>query len=262
MNVTKLVLGLAVTTAAIVAVNTRPVDATSSSCKIESVIKITSFSNVGQNFTINSDGTVTAQFKVTGDASCKKPAVLAVWNMPTADGQPLESQIFHDSAPKQATMYGPGVHKLTAKLPPCDYWQLDLLEGSDPKGFNGTANYGNMMHPIDNDPPLDAGHRRGMLDTKLGGQKKDCTPPKQDACPNIDGTQEAIPANHQKDSNGNCRIPELSNTPVVAAVRTPENGKLPSTGPADTAAIFAGASASAATAHAVISKLKRRISRR
>lgn len=258
MKLRKLALGAAVTLGVMIAA-TATAGATSNVCKVEPVNPIPSIYETGKNFTFNNDGTVTAHFKVTGDSDCKRTMVFAVWKMPTADGQPLESQIFHDSAPKTATKFGPGVHKLTAKLPQCDYWQLDLLEGSDPKGFNGTANYGNLMWPVSPDNSNKPGHRRSMIDTMHGGQKKDCTPPKTDVCPNIDGQQSEVPAGHQKDASGNCVVPSgQGEAPVVAAAQTPENGKLPSTGPADIAATFAGVSTSAGVAHAIVRRFRRK----
>jgi len=109
-----------------------------------------------QNFTYNADGTVTGTFVVGGtDANCKKDASLAVWVLPNGKQYPLENQVFFDSATK--TGLGRGTHTLTAKLP-CEHWQIDLVEGADPKGINGTANYGN---PFDGDKTNDA----HMLDT-------------------------------------------------------------------------------------------------
>ena len=204
MKAFKYIAGFAVVAAAAFVLNGQTVGATgnhTNTCKIEAVVPVT-IQDHSKNFTINNDGTITAQFKVTGDANCKKHAVLASWIMPTPDGQPLESQIFHDSAPKSPTLYGPGIHKLTVKLPKCNYWQVDLLETYDPKGFNGTANYGNLMHPIDNEGPLDPGHRRNMLDAIASKVKKDCEQPPKDVCPNISGTQTKVPEGHKLDGKG------------------------------------------------------------
>ncbi len=97
---------------------------------------------INQNFTYNSDGTVTAKYKIAGtDANCKKDVSLAVWSVPSGKQYPLSEQVFFDSA--TAVAQGKGEHTLTAKLP-CGFWQIDLVEGADPKGINGTADYGGL----------------------------------------------------------------------------------------------------------------------
>lgn len=258
MKLFKYIAGLAVVTAAVVAFNSNTASATNTACKIEAVIPVT-IQDHGKNFTFNSNGTVTAQFKITGDANCKKNAVLASWIMKDATGQPLESQIFHDSAPKSPTLYGPGIHKLTVKVPQCDFWQLDLIESYDPKGFNGTANYGNLMHPIDNEGPLDPGHRRNLIDAKAGGQKKDCTPPPKDLCPNIDGTQTAIPAGHQLNGQGQCVVPPTPTPPVTPPQVQATTTELPKTGAGSVATAFVGISTLTGSLHWVIRRFRKTV---
>lgn len=125
-------------------------------CKIVPKNEITNVLDTNKNFTYNADGTVTAHFKVEGtDANCKKDASLAVWSAPTGKQYPLEDQVYHDGA--TLTNLGRGEYSLTADLP-CGFWQIDLVEGPDPKGINGTAYYGEFLSP-------DAAH---MLDTHFG----------------------------------------------------------------------------------------------
>lgn len=125
-------------------------------CKIVPKNEITNILDTNKNFTYNTDGTVTAHFKVEGtDANCKKDASLAVWSAPTGKQYPLTDQKFYDGA--TLTNLGRGEYSLTADLP-CGFWQIDLVEGPDPKGVNGTAYYGEFLS-------ADAAH---MLDTHFG----------------------------------------------------------------------------------------------
>lgn len=238
MKLMHIVAGVVVSTAAFVAVNTTSAGATGETCKIEPVIKITDLFDTGHNFeykTVDGVKTVTGKFKVTGGENCTKEASLAVWIMPTADGQPLESQIFFDSDNNGGQPFGPGVHTLTAEIPGSDcYFQVDMLEGKNPKGFNGTANYGNLMHPIDNTDPLDPGHRRNMLDADKGGTDNVCEDPE---------TPET---------------PEEPETPEVKAVQTSTPTQLPSTGAGAIATTFLGVSTSAGLAHAIVRRFLRK----
>lgn len=120
-------------------------DTNTPECGIYPVVEITDIRDTNKNFTYNSDGTVTAKFKVEGtDPNCTKDASLAVWQAPTGKQYPLSDQVFYDSATK--TGLGIGTHTLTAKLP-CGFWQIDLVEGADPKGIDGTAFYGDLFDP-------------------------------------------------------------------------------------------------------------------
>lgn len=254
MKIITYAFGIAVVTAAVFAATSKTAGATADTCKIEAVIPVT-VQDPGKNFTVNSDKTVTAKFKVTGPANCKKQAVFAVWNSPTANGLPLETQTLHDYAPKTTTSFGPGVHTITAKLPTCTYWQLDLLEGSDPRGINGTANYGNLMHPVSNTNK--PGYRRNIIDAQMGGNKCNPEPPK-DACPNIAEMQKEVPAGYTRDANGNC-VPTPQGGPdepvaQVAAVQTP--AELPKTGAGAVATTFVGVTTAAGLAHAIIRRLR------
>lgn len=121
-----------------------------------SPVNPTSLYEIDRNFTYNSDGTVTAQFKVEGDSTCKKDVVFASWKAPSRSGYPLKDQTLFDY---KTANFGVGVHTLTIKYPDC-YWQLDLLEGTKPTADDGSADYGfGKVH---------------MLDTAHGGTKS-CT---------------------------------------------------------------------------------------
>ncbi len=221
MQVIKSALAVVLVATAMTVGVSKSVGASSNTCSIDPVVPITDIRDPGKNFTFNNDGTVTAQFKVTGDENCKKFAVLAIWDAKNSTGQPLEKQELFSSANNDGKSFSPGVHTLTAKLPNC-FWQLDLLEGTDPRGVNGTANYGTLMNPT-----------RHMLDTKLGG--KACEDPKPPVTP-TPPTQ-----------------PQVLSVQTVAAT-TPTT--LPSTGPEDMATTFFGVSASAGLAHAIVRRFR------
>lgn len=87
----------------------------------------------GKAFTVNGNK-VTATFTVEG-TNCTVPVNLAVWERPTAEG--INDQVFNNYSQKT---FGPGKHSLTATLPNC-MWQADVVEGSNPKAADGTANY-------------------------------------------------------------------------------------------------------------------------
>jgi hypothetical protein len=82
--------------------------------------------------------TVTANFKVVGDAGCKTDVTFASWEAPSRSGYPLDQQELYDY---KTGSFGVGTHTLTVKLPQC-YWQIDLLPGNKPTAEDGTADYG------------------------------------------------------------------------------------------------------------------------
>ncbi len=131
-------------------------DTNTDACYIKAQTPITDIKDTNKNFTYNADGTVTAHFVVGGtDANCKKDASLAVWKAPTGKQYPLTDQVFYSSATK--TSLSKGSYTLTAKLP-CNFWQIDLVEGADPKGIDVTANYGELF----------SSNKAHMLDTNFG----------------------------------------------------------------------------------------------
>lgn len=136
-------------------------------CNLNPVVPIvyhadTKTFDTNKNFTYNENGTVTGKFKVDGtDVNCKKDVVFASWNSPTKTGYPLKDQTLYKYS---SGSFGKGVHTLTVKLPTCSYWQIDLLEGRQPTGDDGTADYGFM--------------KAHMLDTHTAGEPcKPVTPP-------------------------------------------------------------------------------------
>jgi len=220
MNTIKFVVGFAVIAGAIVMA--APQSAQATTCKIEPVVPITDIRDTGKNFTFNADGTITAKFKVTGDADCKKEAVLAVWKAPNGtNGEPLIEQKLFDYAPKTATKYGVGEHTITAKMPNC-FWQLDLLEGSDPRGVDGTANYGTFLKPT-----------RHMLDTMHGGDKE-CDVPVPPVQPPVR-------------PEGGPEVKGVQTTPA----------ELVKTGPASIAGTFVGVSSLAGIAHTLVQRRRK-----
>jgi hypothetical protein len=108
---------------------------------------------------------VYATIIVRGDANCRRPASLAVWKLPNAQGHPLTAQKFFGHTTK---MYAPGRHTIRATLPKC-YWQADLLWQMRPKSIHGDARYDWSNNP---NVPRDI-----LANFRLGGDKS-CTPPK------------------------------------------------------------------------------------
>lgn len=118
---------------------------TNTKCSV-SPVNATSLYEIDRNFTYNNNGTVTAQFKVEGDAGCTKDVVFASWKAPSRSGYPLKDQTLYDF---KTANFGVGVHNLTIKMPNC-YWQLDLLEGTKPTAADGSADYGfGKVHMLD-----------------------------------------------------------------------------------------------------------------
>lgn len=114
---------------------------------------------------VNAAGTQAyATIIVHGDANCRRPASLAIWKLPNAQGHPLTAQKFFGHTTK---MYGPGRHTIRAALPNC-YWQADLLWQMRPKSIHGDARYDWSNNP---NVPRDI-----LANFRLGGNKS-CTPP-------------------------------------------------------------------------------------
>jgi hypothetical protein len=86
-------------------------------------------------FTLNSDGTVSAKFQVSG-FNCHEVVTLVTWNAPNAtDGIPYSSQTLFAKA---TGTYGVGEHTITTKLPNC-FYQADLVTGSDVSMYPTTS---------------------------------------------------------------------------------------------------------------------------
>jgi hypothetical protein len=77
-------------------------------------------------YTVNSDGTVTARFKVKGD-HCKVTLTLVSWTAPNGtDGKPYSAQKHYSHT---IGTFKPGDHSMTTKLPNC-FYQVDLIQGT------------------------------------------------------------------------------------------------------------------------------------
>lgn len=196
---------------------TNAANTSATSCTV-SPVNPTSLYEIDRNFTYNNDGTVTAKFKVEGNTDCKKDVVFASWEAPSRSGYPLKDQKLFDY---KTANFGVGVHELTIKLPDC-YWQLDLLEGTNPTAEDGSADYGfGKVH---------------MLDTAHGGTN---------SCTETPVTPE---------------VPETpvtpTPTPTTPAVVTKEVVSIPSTGAGSIIAGTMGLSTSAGLAVNLIRRKK------
>lgn len=119
----------------------------SSECSMKSVgfntlVSEGSTNTVGSDssrFALNSDGTVTAKFKVVGNDDCKQVVTLATWKAPDADkGLPYSEQKLYKHV---SGTFAPGVHTMTVALPNC-FYQVDLVRGAEPTDQNGGPQYG------------------------------------------------------------------------------------------------------------------------
>jgi hypothetical protein len=244
MKVFKIVAGMIVVAASMVAINSVSASATASN-KCDVVAK--QLGHWGESFNVNSNK-ITATFEVSGQ-NCTTPVTLAIWKAPSANGQPInEQKLFGHTT----NTFGPGVHTLTTTVPNC-FWQADLLKGDKATAPDGTANYAYQNGQILKVHPL--------RDFKYGGQGK-CEEP-EDVCPNIDGDQAEVPEGHEVDGEGNCVVPEEPETPEEPKEETPEvKGEqtptvLPETGAGAVAATFMGVSTSAGIAHAIVRRFRK-----
>lgn len=180
----------------------------------------------GNGLSVNGQS-VSASFTVKG-SNCVTPVTLAVWERPTAEG--IRDQKLFDFA---TVTVGPGRHTnaITVDLPEC-MWQADIVEGADPKGPDGTADYMKLVN----------GEWVGNLrDFKKGGSGV-CTTPTEEPCP-YDETMD-------KD-DPNCKaVEEPEKEVVVKEVKTVETKEVPvesvpNTGPASILATTFGVSTSA-----------------
>ena len=197
-----------------------------------------------KSFTV-ANGKVTAKFTLKGDANCKKAMTLAVWKAPSANGQPINDQVFHGY--KTGT-FGKGTHTLTTDLPNAGkcYFQADLLKGSNPKAPDGTANYAYQNGQILTNHPL--------VDFKFGGKEKCEDKEIPETCPYNSAMKkddpncfEPCPYNPamRKDDKENCKPPV---TPTPTTPTPTEVKSLPSTGAGSILAGTMGLSTSAGLA--------------
>lgn len=219
MKAFKIIAGMVVVAATVVAVNTATAGATANNTTTCDIPKLALGEPAGKNMKVEGNK-VTATFTVTG-TNCTTPVTLAVWKTPSANGQPINDQVFFGHTTQT---YGPGVHTISANIPDC-YWQADLLVGDKPKAADGTANYAYQNGKILTVHPL--------RDFKFGGDKKCTEQPKTPEQPK-GGAGEGGPEE-------------------VAATVT----EMPKTGAGAMAATFAGVTASAGIAHAIVNRFKR-----
>ena len=173
-----------------------------------------SFTTAGNN--------ISSKFTLKGDANCTKTMTLAVWNSPSADGQPINEQRLYSSTTATFTK---GTHSITAKLPGTDcYFQADLLKGSNATAPDGTANYAYQNGQILTNHPL--------VDFKFGGKKVCEEKPEKPTQP---------------------ETPETPQTPVTPVAKVEE---LPSTGAGSVLASVFGLSTTTGLAYNYIRSRK------
>jgi LPXTG-motif cell wall-anchored protein len=124
-----------------VAFTTVPATAATTSCTVKAINTRSATSTPANRFGLNSDGSVTSTFMVSGDENCQQAVTLADWQAPTgkdAKGQPYDKQKLFKFV---TGTFGVGTHTLTVQLPDC-YYQVDLVRGSSPTDANGGPLYG------------------------------------------------------------------------------------------------------------------------
>lgn len=111
--------------------------ATTPNCTVATVGSTNTAGAADSRFTVQNNGTVSAQLKVTG-TDCAVSVTLAVWQAPNADkGQPYSQQklFSHNTA-----TFNAGLHTISATLPDC-YYQVDLLPGTSATATDGSPVY-------------------------------------------------------------------------------------------------------------------------
>jgi hypothetical protein len=237
MKVSKLISGVAVTAVSMVALGTAPVSATtattpSNTCNVNGA-------GIGQaGFSFSVVGTmITSTFEVTG-TNCTTPVTLAVWKSPADSVDTIDQSVSEQKLFAHTTnTFGPGMHSLSTQLPDC-FYQADLLLGDKATAPDGTPNYAIKDGEILKVHPL--------RDFKFGGTKK-CEVPKTPEDPKTPETPNS-PEQPKEKGKGQGQ---------VLAAQTPT--ELTGAGPEGMIATFAGVSASASAAHAVVTKAKRKL---
>lgn len=118
--------------------------ATTTDCTVKAVNTRSATSTPANRFGLNSDGSVTATFEVSGGANCHQAVTLADWQAPTGKdekGKPYNEQKLYKHV---SGTFGVGTHTLTVQLPDC-YYQVDLVRGSSPTDANGGPLYGKSV---------------------------------------------------------------------------------------------------------------------
>jgi hypothetical protein len=229
MKVFTLAAGLIVAATSVVALNTATASAVTPS-NVCDIPKLKLGEPTGKNMVVV-DKTITATFTVTGQ-NCDTDVTLAVWKSPSANGQPINKQVFFGS--KTLPDVKPGTHTITMTLPDDCYFQADLLVGDKPTAPDGTPNYAYQNGKILTEHPL--------RDFKFGG-KRDCTVPQQ--------PPKTPEPPKQDDPKGG---PE---EPQVKAVQTTTPTTMPDTGAGAVAATFGGVSIATGAVHAIVRRFKR-----
>jgi hypothetical protein len=125
------------------------------SCDVKTAGYITGAGDATHRYTLNSDGTVTARFKVIGE-NCKAEVTLVGFTAPNGtDGKPYSAQKVFSHV---TGTFKPGEHTLTTTLPTC-FYQVDLIVGH---------NYD--VYPAHTFTEL------GTLRSSLHGGTQSCTP--------------------------------------------------------------------------------------
>lgn len=197
-----------------------------------------------KSFTVNGDK-ITGKFTLKGDYNCQYDMTLATFEAPSKSAHPFSEQKLYSYVTNR---FGRGTHTMTTTLPDC-YFQADLLTGKPGEGVKGTrlndflnrANFTNLgQYNVGNDVAV-------VHDALIGGDKS-CEKPKPQPCPYDPSMEKDDP--NCKPEEETPEKPEEKPTPKAPEV-------LPSTGPAAIVTTFAGVTASAGAAHAIVRRIKR-----
>ncbi|CAN5449036.1 hypothetical protein BH10PAT3_BH10PAT3_7400 [soil metagenome] len=141
MNISKMlkssiVLGLLVSVMSVAPVGAT--STTSNDCAVKMVGSSNSIGQANSRWTLNEDGSVTGNLKVTGNDNCEQTVTLTAWEAPNADkGMPYDQQKLVGHVTKTFSV---GTHTISIKLPNC-FYQLDLVKGSKATGIDNSPVY-------------------------------------------------------------------------------------------------------------------------
>jgi len=193
-----------------------------------------------KSFTVKGDK-VTAKFTLKGEENCKFDMTLATFETPSADATPFKEQKLYSSV---SSRFGRGTHTLTTNMPDC-FYQVDILTGKPSEAVKGTRlfDFMNRVNFTNLDQFRTGTEAAHVHDALIGGDKS-CEKP-------------VIPE-PEKPGGGETVEQTKPEAPAVeSAVTTKQPEVLPSTGPAAIASTFAGVTASAGLAHAIVRRFRR-----
>jgi hypothetical protein len=114
------------------------VSTATNSCSVTTVGAKNTTGKSDSRFKLGSDGSVSAQVRVTGDSDCEQAVTLASWKAPDAlKGRPYSQQTLFAHTTETI---GVGTHTISVMPPDC-FYQVDLVKGTSPTAADGSSVY-------------------------------------------------------------------------------------------------------------------------